>query len=94
MVEEYIYEEDRHRNLFGRAEVYNPWSVTTYVSEHVGAPERFAEPYWANTSSNSIIKELIENADEGMREELDTLISGGTIEKRIHEEGIRTAGKR
>ena len=86
MVEECIYEEDRHRNLFGEAEVYNPWSVTTYVSEHVGAPERFAEPYWANTSSNSIIKELIENADEGMREELDTLISGGTIEKRIHED--------
>lgn len=72
--------------LFGEAEVYNPWSVISYVDEHMGAPERFAKPYWANTSSNSIIKELIENADEGMREELNTLISGGTIEKRIHED--------
>ena len=72
--------------LFGQANVYNPWSVTYYVYDHVNAPAAFAKPYWANTSSNSIIKELIENADEGMREELDTLISGGTIEKRIHED--------
>lgn len=72
--------------LFGEAEVYNPWSVTTYVDEHVGAPERFAEPYWANTSSNSIIKELVENSDDDMKAELDTLIGGGTIEKKIHED--------
>ena len=72
--------------LFGDAEVYNPWSVTKYVKEHVSAPDCFPEPYWANTSSNSIIKELIEDADEGQREELDTLINGGTIEKQIHED--------
>lgn len=72
--------------LFGDTEVYNPWSVTKYVKAHVDAPNSFAEPYWANTSSNSIIKELIENADDEMKRELDTLISGGTIEKRIHED--------
>nr|MCR5604123.1 ATP-binding protein [Lachnospiraceae bacterium] len=72
--------------LFGESEVYNPWSVTKYVSEHKGAPDRFAEPYWANTSSNSIIKELIEGADEELKEELDTLIAGGTVEKQIHED--------
>ena len=72
--------------LFGDTEVYNPWSVTKYVKAHVDAPNSFAEPYWANTSSNSIIKELIENADDEMKRELDTLINGGTIEKRIHED--------
>ncbi|MCR5235103.1 MAG: ATP-binding protein [Lachnospiraceae bacterium] len=72
--------------LFGESEVYNPWSVTKYVSEHEGAPYRFAEPYWANTSSNSIIKEFIEGADEELKEELETLISGGTIEKLVHED--------
>ncbi len=71
--------------IFGDAEVYNPWSVVKYVSEHRGAPERFPEPYWANTSSNSIIKDLVEKGDEDVREELDILISGGTIEKKIHE---------
>ena len=72
--------------LFGEAEVYNPWSVTYFVYDHINAPGRFAEPYWANTSSNSIIRELIENADDDVRKELDELIGGGTIEKQIHEE--------
>ncbi len=72
--------------LFGRTEVYNPWSVISYVDDHVSDHERFAKPYWANTSSNSIIKELIENADDDVRKELDELIGGGTIEKQIHED--------
>ena len=72
--------------LFGESEVYNPWSVTTYVSEHRGAPERFAEPYWSNTSSNSIIKDLVDKADDDTKQELDLLISGGSIEKPIHED--------
>lgn len=72
--------------LFGESEVYNPWSVTTYVSEHLGAPERFAEPYWSNTSSNSIIKDLVDQANDETKQELELLISGGTIEKPIHED--------
>lgn len=72
--------------LFGGSEVYNPWSVTYYVYDHVSAPDCFAKPYWANTSSNSIIKELIEGAGDHMKAELENLISGGTIEKKIHED--------
>ena len=72
--------------LFGNAEVYNPWSVIKYISEHRDNPSRFPEPYWANTSSNSIIKELVYNANEDVKRELEGLIAGGTIEKRIHED--------
>ncbi|MBP3239496.1 MAG: AAA family ATPase [Oribacterium sp.] len=72
--------------LFGQTEVYNPWSVTKYVKDHVANPNSFPAPYWSNTSSNSIIKEMIEGADESVKKELDTLISGGTIEKQIHED--------
>ena len=72
--------------LFGECEVYNPWSVTHYIHEHINAPSRLAEPYWSNTSSNSIIKDMIRDADDTAREELDILINGGTIEKRIHED--------
>ena len=72
--------------LFGDCEVYNPWSVTHYIYEHVNAPNRLAEPYWSNTSSNSIIKDLIRKSDETTKEELDLLINGGTVEKRIHED--------
>ena len=43
-------------------------------------------PYWANTSSNSIIRELVERADSSVRQEMETLIAGGTIEKPVHED--------
>ncbi len=72
--------------LFGETEIYNPWSVIKYVSSIVIKNMKFPEPYWANTSSNQIIKDMIWDADEDMREELNTLISGGTIEKKIHED--------
>ena len=72
--------------LFGKAEVYNPWSVIKYVKDHVADSAALPEPYWSNTSSNSIIRDMVENSDESLKEELDKLISGGTIEKRIHED--------
>ena len=72
--------------IFGDAEVYNPWSVIKYVKDHAGAPERFPEPYWSNTSSNSIIRDLVEKADDSTRDELERLIDGGTIEKKVHED--------
>ena len=72
--------------LFGKQEIYNPWSVINYVYRQLDTPGAFPEPYWSNTSSNSIVKELVLRADENIREELDTLIQGGTIEKRIHED--------
>lgn len=72
--------------IFGDAEVYNPWSVIKYVSDHAGAPERLPEPYWSNTSSNSIIRDLVEKADDDTRDELERLIEGGVIEKMIHED--------
>ena len=72
--------------LFGDTEVYNPWSVTKYIYEHRAKHDKLPEPYWSNTSSNSIIKNLIYTSDSNMKEELDRLIKGGTIEKKIHED--------
>ena len=72
--------------LFGNEEIYNPWSLTKYVYEHLSMPDAFPEPYWSNTSSNTIVRDLVLRADEKTRKELDTLIEGGTIEKPIHEE--------
>lgn len=72
--------------LFGDREIYNPWSIIHYVYGIVINGRKFPEPYWANTSTNEIIKEMVYNADDNMKRELDTLIKGGTIEKKIHEE--------
>ena len=72
--------------LFGENEIYNPWSLTKYVYEHLFTPQAFPESYWSNTSSNTIVKDLVLRADEKTRKELDDLVAGGTIEKRIHED--------
>lgn len=72
--------------LFGNAEVYNPWSVINHVKCLTADPDFFPSPYWSNTSSNSIVWELIKDSDSAVREEIEKLISGGTIEKQVHED--------
>ena len=72
--------------LFGNTEIYNPWSVTKYVKSQLDLPGCLPEPYWSNTSSNSIVKDLIKLSDDTSKEELESLIDGGTIEKIIHED--------
>lgn len=70
---------------FGMAEVYNPWSVINYVKALAINPEALPAPYWSNTSSNAIVKDLIEHADSGVRQEIEGLLAGAAIEKPIHE---------
>lgn len=72
--------------LFGDTEVYNPWSVANYVKALTAFSDELPMPYWANTSSNSIVHSLVERADISAKEELEILLAGGTIEKPIHEE--------
>ena len=72
--------------LFGNTEVYNPWSVANYVKALTAYPGEYPAPYWANTSSNSIVKSLVERADLSLKAELEELLAGGTITKAIHED--------
>lgn len=72
--------------LFGDTEVYNPWRVINYVDENKKKKNILPKPYWSNTSSNSIVRELIEEADYETRGEIEELLAGGTIEKPIHED--------
>lgn len=72
--------------IFGDAEVYNPWSVVKYVKDLYIDENEFPRSYWANTSSNSIVKSLIERADDDTKSEIEELIAGKIIEKPIHED--------
>ncbi len=72
--------------LFGNTEVYNPWSVINYISDTIFGNTESPKPYWSNTSSNSIVRELIEKADDNTKQELEDLTSGRVIEKPIHED--------
>ena len=84
------YEEVRdwyNGYLFGDKNVYNPWSTVLYISDHIGSNRNyFPVSYWANTSSNSIVRELVERADDETKKELERLIEGGSIEKPVHED--------
>lgn len=71
---------------FGDTEVYNPWSVINYINSCYKNRNEFCRPYWSNTSSNSIVRTLVEKADLSVRQEIEALIAGNTIEKPVHED--------
>ncbi len=72
--------------LFGNTNVYNPWSLIQFVDDLIENEDRFPTSYWANTSSNSIVRSLIDRADRDVKDEIESLIAGGTIEKPVHED--------
>ena len=68
---------------FGKSrDIYNPWSITKYLDE-----KRFAA-YWANTSSNNLVSNLIREGASDVKIAMEDLIEGKSIEKVIDEEII------
>ncbi|MGN0878459.1 MAG: AAA family ATPase, partial [Oligosphaeraceae bacterium] len=50
--------------LFGRHEVYNPWSIMNFLASVTPArPDGRLTTYWANTSGNDILTRLLERAE-------------------------------
>ncbi len=72
--------------LFGHTEVYNPWSILNYVEDILSHNTEFPKPYWSNTSSNSIIHELVVRAGSCTVQEIEHLLMGEAIEKPVHED--------
>ncbi|MCP4213823.1 MAG: AAA family ATPase [bacterium] len=66
---------------FGDTTIYNPWSIINFLSE--GAKQ--FKPYWINTSDNTIIDTLLSEGGKELKEEMELLIRGDTIEKVIDE---------
>ena len=71
---------------FGETEVYNPWSVVKFLYDLYSDINAFPHPYWINTSSNDIVKDLIAGADRETKGQIETLLSGETLEIQVHEE--------
>jgi hypothetical protein len=67
--------------LFGGEAIYNPWSVLCFLDRGDDA----LRPYWIDTSSNDLVRELLLTGPEGVRSELEVLLAGGTIDRRIDE---------
>ena len=72
--------------FYNGIEIYNPWSIINYVYDHSHKITRFPLPYWSNTSSNSIIREMVMDADDDAKRDLEALMDNGTIEKPVHED--------
>lgn len=59
---------------FGSTEIFNPWSVINYFGNDC-VPGHF----WENTSSNPVINQVLEEADEEILTNLNKLLQGDTI---------------
>lgn len=66
---------------FGKqTDIYNPWSVLNYLDK------RKATAYWANSSSNSLVRKLIQEGDKEIKQKLECLMQGGKIRVEIDEQ--------
>lgn len=59
---------------FGGVDVYNPWSVLNYLRKDCSP-----DVYWGNTSSNSVIGDLVRGADADTLEEVYALLEPGGV---------------
>ena len=71
---------------FGDADIYCPWDVINYCDDLRDGNTAVPQNYWVNTSSNDIIRNFVKKANPAARNEIEQLISGGSIQKEIHQE--------
>lgn len=71
---------------FGDTDVYCPWDVILYIDKLLVKRNLLPQDYWTNTSSNDIIKKLLERASSETRDEIEKLIAGESVIKQIKEE--------
>ena len=68
---------------FGNADIYCPWDVINHVKKLLIDPQADPQAFWINTSGNGLVKRFVDKADKTTRDEIEQLIAGNPIEKRI-----------
>lgn len=69
--------------VFGKKHgIYNPWSILNYLDKR-----RFSA-YWANTSSNGLINQLIRRGNKDIKMMMEDLLRGEMLEIRMDEQII------
>ena len=71
---------------FGDTSVYCPWDVINYCDALIADKTAQPENYWSNTSSNNIVKRLLNKANAITKKEMEALIAGESIKKKIRQE--------
>ena len=68
---------------FGRyKDIYNPWSVLNFLDKGKVAP------YWANSSSNSLVGKLIQEGSRDLKTIFESLLQGDAVIEEIDEQII------
>ncbi|MBR5578731.1 MAG: AAA family ATPase [Lachnospiraceae bacterium] len=67
--------------IFGKvSDIYNPWSILNFLDTGEYAP------YWANTSSNSLVSKLIREGNGEIKNSFEALMQGKKITSPIDEQ--------
>nr|VFK17700.1 MAG: Predicted AAA-ATPase [Candidatus Kentron sp. LPFa] len=67
---------------FGETVIYNPWSILNFIHKQPALPAA----HWVNTSSNDLVRELLESGGAEIREDLEALLAGGSVECAVTED--------
>lgn len=71
---------------FSGLDIYCPWDVVSYCHAVKMNPSVKPQNYWVNTSSNDIIRTFINKAKSVTKNEIERLINGGSVKKKIRQE--------
>lgn len=71
---------------FGSEDVYCPWDVINYADSLRSDPDAKPRAFWINTSGNDIIRIFLKMAKGSVQREIEELVNGGTVVKKINQE--------
>ena len=60
--------------------IYNPWSILNYLDKKIFSA------YWANSSANTLVSNLLKGANPDIKSEFEELMRGNSIHKTIDEQ--------
>ncbi len=71
---------------FSSTEVYCPWDVISYTGLLRSEPDAPPRAFRANTSGNDIIRRFIGMAPPRTRREIECLVDGGAVSRKVNQE--------
>ncbi len=63
-------------------EIYNPWSIINYLDTGK------LEAYWANSSSNALVRKLIQEGNKEVKQEFEKLLKGESVYAELDEQVV------
>jgi hypothetical protein len=69
---------------FGDAVVYNPWSILNYIASR----DKRLRNYWVTTSSNDLVRDMLQRHALAIQPSIEALLEGGSIERRVNEDVV------